>query len=63
MSTTATATLVQSWGKRYGQAVAVLLHAEKAPALFKPEHVEQARETAAHAEQQWTFWSSQETES
>jgi hypothetical protein len=60
VNTTATNTLVQSWANRYAKATATLLHAESAPAVFRPEYVEQVREEAAHAERQWNFWSRQD---
>lgn len=55
--TETTTNLAQAWAKRYGRAIATVLHAEKAPALFKPEYVEQVRNEASRAEAQFNFWS------
>lgn len=57
--TETTTNLAQSWAKRYGRAIATVLHAEKAPALFKPEYVEQVRDEASKAEAQFNFWNRQ----
>lgn len=59
-SATATTNLADAWKQRFYRATATLSLAEQAPALFRPEYVEELR---AEAEQSWhwyTFWLDQE---
>jgi hypothetical protein len=49
--------MIGAWQQRADDALAFLRHAAKAPALFKPEAVEQARRDYAHAVQEMGRWS------
>lgn len=53
---TTTATLYEGWANRHDRAVRTLQHAGDAPALFKPERVEELRAEAAKAEVQYRNW-------
>lgn len=44
--------LIEAWLDQAKKALAILRAAEKAPALFKPDAIEQARRDYAHAIQQ-----------
>lgn len=56
MKTTATATLCAAWADRNERALVTLQHAEAAPALFKPERVEELEADAAKAGAEYRYW-------
>lgn len=49
---TLTRSLLLAWSRKAAQALQVINGAAKAPALFKPDAVEQARRDYAHARRQ-----------
>lgn len=55
MSSTATATLYEAWADRHDTAERALQHAGDAPALFKPERVEELQADAAKAAEQYHY--------
>lgn len=55
-TTTATGTLCEAWAGRYERAAETLQHAEAAPALFKPEYVEELQADAAKAGAEYRYW-------
>lgn len=57
MTQNLTASMTQAWLARAEQAAAFLNHAATAPALFKPDAVEQARRDYAKAMNEAARWS------
>lgn len=57
---TAAGSLAAGWAEKCGNAQSTVLEAMRAPALFKPEHVEQLQATARRAESQYRYWALQE---
>lgn len=49
--------LAHAWEQRRARLGDELVQAGMAPALFKPEHVEQLRRAFAHATRQVAYWS------
>lgn len=56
MRTSLTTSLAEAWAARADRARDDLLAASMAPALFKPEFVEQAQHDYTHAVQQSRYW-------
>lgn len=56
MKTTATNSLTEAWAARSWRAQATLQHVEAAPALFKPERVQELRDEGAKANAQYRYW-------
>lgn len=50
------ANLAAAWTDRRDEAIATLQHAESAPGLFKPEHIDQLRDDVVRADKQRRFW-------
>lgn len=51
-----TSTLIEAWQQRLNAAANALAHAEQAPALVTPQHLEKLRADLAHAKRQCRFW-------
>ena len=56
MKTTATRTLCEAWAGRLERATETLQHAEEAPALFKPERVDELQADAGKAGTEYRYW-------
>lgn len=48
--------LAEAWLERYKRTTTTLAHAENAPALFKPEYVDQLVKQAAHESAEYLRW-------